>query len=442
MAASDEPRTLLEALIRQRQLTWEEAAELVRNTAQAEEGRSISLSGRHMGRLARREGTTSPYASTQRALQYAFGHPIAELLAPYHFSGDLVAVSSDSLPSQDGQADTTKEALTLAADRAQKFALNLPGMADLTMEQVVEGVRDLALAYPTRPLPQILGHLVSMQDTLFGLLERPQRPSHGRQLYFLAGVIGGMLGKASHDLGDPSAALIQARTAFLCAEHADHHGLRAWISGIQSLVSYWADRPHESIRYAQRGAEFVARAGNTAAVWLPVSEARAWARLGNAEQTRQAIQRAEDAWSAVRQDELDELGGLATFSRPRQLYYAADAMAWLPNEGSVAEQFAEQAVEAYSDQSHPDWAFGDQAGSHTDLAIARIANRNLDGVVEALKPVLTLPADKRIGGIIKSVQHVQSALIQSSLAADTLDLQEEIEAFTRTPVRTLPAAIR
>jgi hypothetical protein len=225
------------------------------------------LTGRHLARLARREREMNPTPSTARALQFAFGREIAELLAPApnQVAGDLVIVSSEH-GALSARPDTEREVLAVAADRAQKFALNLPGMADLTMEQVVEGVRDLALAYPARPLPEILGHLVNAQETVFGLLERPQRPSHGRQLYVLAGVVGGMLAKASHDLGDPSAALTQTRTAYLCAEQADHHGLRAWISGLQSLVSYWAGRPHEAIRYAQRGTEFAVRSGGTATV--------------------------------------------------------------------------------------------------------------------------------------------------------------------------------
>jgi hypothetical protein len=432
-----QPRTLLEALIRQQQLTWDEAARKVQQAAKDSEHRSISLTGRHLARLARRERATNPNPSTSRALQHAFGHPIVDLLAPYQLAGDLVITSPSAREVNPG-VDAEREVLVMAADRAQRFALNLPGMADLTMEQVVEGVRDLALAYPARPLTDILGHLVSVQETVFGLLERPQRPSHGRQLYFLAGVVSGMLSKASHDMADPSSALTQSRTAYLCAEQADHHGLRAWISGLQSQISYWAGRPHEAIRYAQRGTEFAQRSGNTSTIWLPVSEARAWGRLGDADQAREAIQRAEDAWNSVRPDELDELGGLATFNRTRQLYYAADALAWLPDQAAAAEDYSLRAVQAYADPNNPDWAFGDQAGSHSDLAIARIFRGELEGAIEAIDPVLGLPIEQRIGGIIKSAQHVQAALIRSPLASESQELQERIELFTRTPVRALP----
>jgi hypothetical protein len=66
-------------------------------------------------------------------------------------------------------------------------------------------------------------------------------------------------------------------------------GLRAWISGLQALICYWARRPYDSIRYAQRGTAYAQRAGNTAMVWLAASEARAWAVLGNGERAWDAI---------------------------------------------------------------------------------------------------------------------------------------------------------
>src|SRR5690606_10542126 len=150
-------------------------------------------------------------------------------------------------------------------------------------------------------------------------------------------VVGGMLAKASHDLAEPHAAMTQARTAFLCADNADHNGLRAWLRGLQSLVSYWAGRPQESVRYAQQGAAF--SPGNSTTVWLPMNEARAWAALGNADKARAAILRAEEAWDEVQPDDLDELGGMCTFTRSRQLYYAAESLSLLPNEGREAERY-------------------------------------------------------------------------------------------------------
>lgn len=257
MAEPVEPRTLLEAMVRQRQLTWDEAADLVVKTAKQHENASISLSGRHLGRLARSERAGNrPNPATRRALQYAFGRTVDELLAPYS-PGDLIVAAESDLGLE------PSEVVAVAAERAWRFVTSLQTMSDESMELVYEEVRDLVRAYPTRPLPEILGNLASGQDTVFNLLERPQRPTHTRQLYFLSAVLGGLLAKASHDLADPRAAIAQSRTAWFCAEQCDHDGLRAWVSGLQSLFSYWARRPHDSIRYAQRGAIYAQRIGNT-----------------------------------------------------------------------------------------------------------------------------------------------------------------------------------
>jgi hypothetical protein len=377
---------------------------------------------------------------TRRVLEAMFKRPAEDLLAPYGQSGGLALVPR-GLVIPRPIATTTEEMLTLAAQRARKFAL-LAGqneLADETLEQIYADVRQLVTAYPQRPRASIRGDMVTTQDTVFTLLETQRRPAHARQLYLLGGILGGLLAKASHDTADPQAALTQSRTAYLCADQADHDGLRAWVRGLQALITYWDNRLHESVRYAQQGAQFAERSGSTAAVWLPVSEARAWAALGNVAATQRAIDRAEGAWESVRGDELDELGGICTFSRPRQLYYTADALAWLPAEAGQAQGYASQAVTAYEDTSTPEWAFGDAAGSRCDLAVARISLGEIDGARDAIAPVLELPADQRIRGIVSSVQHVHTALRRPELGAAGQDLQEEIEVFVKTPLRALPA---
>ncbi|MDX6235641.1 MAG: hypothetical protein QOG10_456 [Kribbellaceae bacterium] len=429
MAGRYTPRTVLAHLIQRRNQTYSEiVAEFV------ELGGTITE--RHLRRLAsgERAGTTP---QTRRTLQRMFGKPVEELLAPY-----VPELASQVVPAVAGGRITTgneMEVLDMAASRARAFALAAQtGLGNEAMEQVYDDVRHVAKAYPQRPLPEILGQLVETQDLVFALLESRQRPEHLRQLYFLGGVTGGLLAKASHDLGNPHAALTQARTAFMCADNADHHGLRAWVRGLQSLVSYWAGNPHDSVRYAQLGAGYAEQANSTTSVWLPVSEARAWAALGNADATNAALERAESAWGSVQNDELDEMGGLCTFGRNRQLYYAADALAWLPGEVDNAGRVSREAVDAYADQSHPEWAFGDAAGSQAAMAISRIANGELDGAAAAIAPVLDLPAERRINGVVHSARRVHQALRQSGHAADAREMQEEIEMFTRTPMQTFP----
>ncbi|HEX2288929.1 MAG TPA: hypothetical protein VHH53_01710 [Pseudonocardiaceae bacterium] len=166
MAEPAEPRTLLEALVRQRQLSWDEAADLVVRTAKKHEDIGVSLSGRHLGRLARGERSSNrPNPVTRRALQYTFHRPIDELLGPYT-PRDLPVI--DELK----HGPESSEVLTAATDRARRFMTSLQTLSDESLQLIHDEVRDLVRAYPARPLPEILGHLVSCQETVFSLLER------------------------------------------------------------------------------------------------------------------------------------------------------------------------------------------------------------------------------------------------------------------------------
>ncbi|MFI9786093.1 hypothetical protein ACIHEI_21730 [Kitasatospora sp. NPDC051984] len=309
-----------------------------------------------------------------------------------------------------------------------------------TLGQIQDEVRRLTVAYPKLALPTLLGDLVEVQDLTFRLLEQGRvKPLQARELYLLAGITSGMLAKASHDLGNPSAAMMQARTAFVCADNADHHAMRAWVRSLQSLISYWAGRPAEAADYADLGQTVTGNVRGTTGVWLACLSARAHALLGNGEATRAAISRAEDARAAVEPDDLDGFGGIMTFSVPRQLYYVAEATVHLGEDPALGETQAEAAVTAYRTATEDEWAFGDEAGAQTDLALARIARGEIEGAAEAVRPVLDLPIEQRNFGITSSAQRVHAALPFDAHRGGgaAAGLREEIEAFTATPTSVL-----
>ena len=62
----------------------------------------------------------------------------------------------------------------------------------------------------------------------------------------------------------------------------------------------------------------------------------------------------------------------------------------------------------------------------------------LEGAQEALAGVLDLPREQRIGGIIKSVQHVSTALAPAPSSGIRDQLAEQLEAFTRAPMVLQP----
>jgi hypothetical protein len=321
----------------------------------------------------------------------------------------------------------------MSADRAREFLARaeVSNVGTESIDQLTDDVRRLVVSYQQQPLPDLLPDMVDTQDRAFTLLEGRQKPGQTRDLYLLAGVASGLMAKVSHDVGAPHEALTQARAAYACADNAAHDGLRAWIRGLQALITYWVGRFDASVRYAQLGADAAENTRGTASVWLASGEARALAAMGRHEEAHEAVTRAADSRDRVVPDELDQLGGVCTFSRSRQLYYTAESLAWGGTaKAADTERVAIAALEAYANGPATDRAFGDEAGTGCDLAIARVMQGEVEGAVEAVAPVLNLPVDQRIHGIVVSVGNVQTALSAVEPSREVRELSEKINIFT------------
>ncbi|MDT0445707.1 hypothetical protein [Streptomyces johnsoniae] len=440
--------TLLRVLLRQRNWSYstfrshlEKAARELAETDGTPGLGALSVSESSYERWC--AGTVTPQPDARRVLERLFGFSADELLAPVATPaaparGDLGSAAEDD----DSDQHDLKRSAAMAAQRAMKWAMTAESqqVGPETMAHMREEVHRLAVAYPRVALGTILDDLVDVQDTIFRILESGwTKPGQARDLHLLAALASGILAKASHDLGDPVSAMRQARAAYICADQADHAAARGWIRGLQSLVAYWAGRPEDAAHYARSGEAATPQDTGTVRVWLAGLQARAAAVLGDADGMSAAIRKGEDARDRVQLDDLDAIGGLVTFPYVRELYYTAEAEVLLPGATPTAEQRAVAAVAAYESADRADWAYGDEAGARTNLALARISGDQLDGAAEAIRPVLDLPTGQRTAGIVISAQRVHRALAEtpSRNALPARELRVEIEAFAAAPARTL-----
>ncbi|MFD9947655.1 hypothetical protein [Nonomuraea sp. NPDC059022] len=332
--------------------------------------------------------------------------------------------------------DSLQEVVEVAARRARRFiTLQSSNVGPETLPQLLDDVSRVAQHYPRVPLVELLPELSELQDMTHTLLEGRQPPGETSSLYLLAGVIGGLMAKASHDTGDAHAAMTQARSAFMCAERIGHDGLAAWIRTLQSMIAYWSGRPHEAARYVEDGARLAAGVDGTVKVWVAAQHARVLGVLGDHEGVAAAVHSAVDVRDQVREDDLDRLGGILTFPQARQDYYAADANVWIPGNEQQTIQAATEAINAYAQAAPEDHSFSDEAGARCDLAVARVSLGELDGAAEALDPVLDLPVGQRIEGIAASMHRVHAALRGPQYRGAPLarDIQVQIEGFTALP---------
>ena len=351
-------------------------------------------------------------------------------------------VSSDTDGGFSDPRFSVERKMSMATRRAARFTAlaESQNIGAETVDQLRDQVAELARAYVRDPLITIVGELVETQDAVFTLLEGKQKPGHTRDLYLLAGIVSGLLAKTSHDLGHSHDAMTQARTVYVCADNADHQGLRAFARAMQSLIAYWAGRPQEAVRYAEAGAQFARDLTGSLTAWLPSLEARAWAQLSDAEQTRRAVGRAEHARELVQPDDLDAVGGLLTFPVAKQHYYAAGSFVYLDGESARSQSEASSALDLYEHGNADDRSFSDEAGARAELALARARDGEIDGAYDAITPVLDLPPERRIGGIVTSAMRVHAALRAPRFANSQVarNARDEIEDFTRRPIAALP----
>lgn len=447
--------TLLAVLIDRDERTHEKIVARFEKCARDNE-EDATLSVRTLRRWMAGRVLTEPRPSQRRVARLFWGHPMNELLAPpppgFHDRPDDPTTvgaaqppqpTMSPLPSPDGVIDDLERRVTMATRRAAQFTTlaEVDNVGPEAIEQLRDTVSQLANAYPREPLITVLRELPDIQETIFRLLEGKQRPTLTKDLYLLAGMVSGMIAKASHDLGRPYDAMTHARTSYVCAGNAGHPGLKAWARGLQSLISYWAGRPQEAVRYAQNGAETAPDCHGSVSAWLPALEARAWALMSATNEATLALAKANNRRQAHRPDDLDTIGGLLTFPQAKQRYYTAGTLVHLNGQQHQAQTEALAAIDLYEQENPENRSYSDEAGAHTELALARVRNNEIDGAHDALSPVLNLPPERRIGGILISTTRIHQALSQQHhTGSPTIrTIQEEIETFCRVPAAALSA---
>jgi len=454
--------TLLAVLVGRDERTHAKIVEKFEKCAR-DNGEDATLSVRTLRRWMAGEVLTEPRPSQRAVARLFWGYSMSQLLAPAPLelvlassTGELVASAPTGVAAPtravdppipttepDGSANTLERQVAMATRRAARFTTfaEIDNVGPEAIAQLQDDVVHLANAYIHDPLATIMGDLIDEQEIVFRLLEGKQKPTLTRDLYLLAGVVSGLIAKASHDLNRPHDAMTHARTLYVCADNAGHPGLRAWARGLQSLIAYWAGRPQEAVRYARSGAEMAEDLTGSVSAWLPALEARAWALISIPSEATDALGRAADRRAAHEPDDLDAIGGLLTFPQAKQNYYAAGTYVFLEEEHQRAQSEALSALDLFEHGRPEDRSFSDEAGARAELALARVRGNEVDGAREALAPVLELTPERRIGGIVTSAARVHQALNDRHHASSPVarNLREEIESFCRVPAAALPA---
>jgi len=303
-------------------------------------------------------------------------------------------------------------------------------VGELTVEQLHADIERIAQNYlrvPTRPL---FDRSRAVRDRAFRLLAGRQPPKQSRDLYAAGGWAITLLAWMSVDLGRPDVAESHTRTAWACAEAADHDELRAWIRATQHTAAFWQDDFARAAAHARDGLQY---ASGTSALFLASAVAVDLARAGRTEDARRALDAAKRLTVEATGS---EPGGpfLCTPERAEGIW--SDAHLAL-GEARHTAAHADRGVSLFEASPHVLRNLGSERMVRLQQAKARLALGQLDGAVEALDPVLSTPLEYRVRPLIHRIGEV--AALTTPYARDPVarTLRERIRDFAYRP--DLPA---
>ncbi|MDT3396772.1 XRE family transcriptional regulator [Streptomyces sp. B1866] len=304
---------------------------------------------------------------------------------------------------------------------------------DTLLEQIDADIVRLATDYVWTPVSEVFQDISRLRRTVFALLRGRQYPYQTAHLYLAAGRLCGLATHVALDCGRYAAAATHSRTVWRCAESAGDNGLRAWTKSVQSLIAYWRQDYAQAADLATAGLPYAD--GGTIAARLLSLEARAAAALGDGTRALRAVETAKEARNACAAT--SDLPGVFTFPEAKQWAYAGTALLTTGGRAQVhrALDASSRAIAMYESAPRQDRSFGDLQAARLDLATAHLVNGDIDGVSDALTPVLDVEPGRRTASISKRLRTLSARLAEPAYEHSplVLSLRDDVRAACARP---------
>ena len=322
--------------------------------------------------------------------------------------------------------ESTAEATNFISSAGQEM------IDPLVIEQFFDEVLRLSVLYNSSTAGvdlQILEKATLLRSALQKLATVYRRPSQVSDIYLMSGLLSGICAYACLDLGFPEAAIAQSRASFMMGDMVGHDGLRAWALGTSSLIARFQNQYTDALDYARRGIQYATT--GTSLVRLRCGEGQTLAHMGDSANAIHYLNLAKEAREHVASP--DVVDGLFSFSETKQTYYSGSSLQWLPgaSNAKAAEKESERAIKMFEEtgpSSHPS---GDELLSHVYLGNSRLTLGEIEGSMEALRPVLDLPSPERNSWQRKRMGQVAVRLQRGNFSDSRLaaNARDEISAF-------------
>jgi len=298
------------------------------------------------------------------------------------------------------------EAVNTAAHESTELLawIEIENVGELTLEQLHSEVRRISHAYLKAPTLPLFRRTCQLRDRAFTLLDGRHRPGRARDLYAAAGWSLTVLAWMSVDLGRPDAGEDHARTAWLCAERAEHDGLRAWVRATQHTAAFWQDDFGRAAQYAADGSRY---ATGSAALFLASAYALDLARSGQDEPAWEALRQAQQCAETVEQSG-DALAGPFTCGFDRANGFWSDTQLALGVAHAALDE-ANRAVAAFEAQPLEQRNQGSERMARLQQVRGHMALGQLHDAEEALMPILDTAPEHRMRPLLVRMNDVYTS---------------------------------
>jgi len=240
----------------------------------------------------------------------------------------LVPAPGRRLPSTVGSgADDEIAALELAR-RAEASDVSCS-----TVERLELIVDDLASAYPATPAADLLTRVRTHLGYVGRLLDARATLSQHRRLLVTGGWLSLLAATCLIDLHSDHAAEAYLRTAGQLAGETEQPDLTAWVLETRAWQALTAGDFRRAAEISQ-AAQLAAPHASSAHLQAVAQEGRAWARVGDAAETRRALTRLEMLVSPLPVPDWPEHH--YRYDPPKSEAYVATTLAWI---GELAEAY-------------------------------------------------------------------------------------------------------
>ncbi len=304
--------------------------------------------------------------------------------------------------------------------------------SDVSTETVsrLEGIVDeLAIKYPKTPPRELLGSVRRHIAYVMHLLDARKTLDEHRRLLIVGGWLSLIAATLYIDLERRAAANSWLATAASLAKQTGQPEIHAWRFETQAWQVLNDGDYHQAVKLSQ-AAQRLAPRGSSAAIQATAQEGRAWARLGKATQTYDALKRVEGYVSRMARPQTPEHH--YRYDPDKAQAYVATTLAWL---GDVAsEHHARHVVATLTQEAEAGRWPRRLASANIDLALALLLTDRLD-------EACAVAQESMLSGRLVASNHWRALevvhAIESQGLPEAVDLRETYELMKRgnDPVR-------